>query len=312
MPNGCRIIHDITLQPTNTYQLREKDVLPHYGQPPLTQERQERVCEYIKASRGGSVDKPPLEPASEEGIKFSGPSVLAWGQGLQHGEQSNTGNCLGQSLHTTTEQQSDTSTVRSDSRAQHQTQPMLEMATTPATVETCISDKAVDVACRGPHYVLPSQNGGGSQAIWSPARLQLHTHTPAPTQDLNAALGQLRTSLQQVFQYSQAPLNTFKDLATGLEQEPYRTQNKTMRLGRYMTINAENIIGAVESIGMDITAIEILIVEISKGTQKRAEDKARLYNRTKGLEKKLKALQNTVSPCLHMNNYYQGILDEIE
>lgn len=301
MPNGCR------LQPTNTYQLRGRDVLPDYGQPSLTQERQERDCEYIKASRGGLVDKPRLESASEEGIRISGPSILAWGQGLQHGEEPNIGNCLGQSLYTTTEQQSDTSTVRSISRAQHQTQPMLEMATTPATVETCISDKAVDDSRGALDYVLPfsldSRKGGGSQAIWSPARPQLHTHTPAPTQDLNAALAQPRTSFQQVFQYGQAPLNTLKDLATGLEQEPYRTQNETMRLGRSMMIDVETIIGAAASIETDSTAIETLIVEILKGAQKRAKEKVQLHTRIKGLEKKLKALQNIVSPCLHLNDY---------
>lgn len=70
-----------------------------------------------------------------------------------------------------------------------------------------------------------------------------------------------------------------------------------MRLGRYaawMMIDIEKILEAIEGIEVDTTGIETLLVEISKATQRRAEEKMRLLTRVKGLEKNLKALQNIV------------------
>jgi hypothetical protein len=175
------------------------------------------------------------------------------------------------------------------------------MTTTPATVVSCISDRTVDVARGALDHLLSispdSQNGGDSQTICIPARPQIHTHMPAPTQDLNATLAQFRASFQQVFEFVQAALHNLQDRATGLEQELYRRRSETMRLGRYaawMMIDIENIIEAVAGIEVDRMVIETLIVEISKAAQKRAEEKVRLHTRVKGLEKNLKALQKIV------------------
>jgi hypothetical protein len=327
VPNGHQHITHNTLQPKNTYQLRGRNVLPKCGQPPLSQKRD---CEYIKVACEGSVDKSQMvemESTSEEGIRISAPSALAAGskrpcypsKDLQQTEGQHIGDRLGQSLQTTnyTPQQSDINTVRSVSKAPRQRripsdeqesgQPML-MTTTPATVETCIGNRIVDVARGALDHVLSispdSQNGGDSQTICIPARPQMHTHMPAPTQDLNATLAQFRASFQQVFEFVQAPLNNLQDRATGLEQELYRRQSETMRLGRYaawMMIDIENIIEAIAGIEVDSAVIETLIVEISKAAQKRAKEKVRLHTRVKGLEKNLKVLQNIVlnmaSPC---------------
>ncbi|PVH68491.1 hypothetical protein DL98DRAFT_542362 [Cadophora sp. DSE1049] len=254
-----------------------------------------------------------METTSEEGIRISAPLVFAT-RGQHIGDR------LGQSLQTTnyTPQQSDVNTVRSVSKAPRQRripgdeqsgQPML-MMTTPATVETCIGNRIVivDVTRGALDHVLStspdSQNGGDSQTICIPARPQMHTHMPAPTQDLNTTLAQFRANFQQVFEFVQAPLNNLQDRATGLEQELYRRQSETMRLGRYATwmmIDIENIIEAIASIEVDSTVIETLIVEISKAAQKRAKEKVRLHTRVKGLEKNLRVLQNIVlnmaSPC---------------
>ena len=172
-------------QPTNTYQLRGRDVLP------MTRERD---CGYIEASRENSLNKPRLGSTSEEGIRICATPILAGGsekpnytsQGLRQVEELNIGNCLGQSSHTTAEQQLDIGTAQPVSRAQHQTPsneqesgpPMLQMTTTPATVET-LRERAVDVAREALDHVLPispdSQNGDDSRTSCTPATPQLHT-----------------------------------------------------------------------------------------------------------------------------------------
>ncbi|KFY67484.1 hypothetical protein V496_01555 [Pseudogymnoascus sp. VKM F-4515 (FW-2607)] len=186
MPNG---------QPTNTYPLRGRDVLP------MTQERD---CSFVEASREGSLDKPRLGPASDEGMRICGPPVR-WGskkpsytsQGLQQVEELNIGSCLGQSFHTTQHDE------------QESGPPMVQMTTKPATVETPIRVRAVDVARGALDHVLPispdSQNGDGSRTTCTPAMPQLHTQILAPPQDLNAAFSQLHSLAQQVYEHVQAP-----------------------------------------------------------------------------------------------------------
>jgi hypothetical protein len=102
---------------------------------------------------------------------------------------------------------------------------------------TTTSDRTVDVARGALDHLLSvspgTQNEGDSQTLCIPARSQLHTHIPGSAQDLNATLAQFRTHFQQVFKFVQAPLNKLQDRATGLEQELYRRQSETMRLGRY-------------------------------------------------------------------------------
>lgn len=174
---------------------------------------------------------------------------------------------------------------------------------------TTASDRTVDIARGALDHLLSIspeiQSEGDSQSLCCiPARPQLHTHIPSSTQDLNAALAQFRTHFQQVFEFVQTPLNKLQDRTTDLEQELYRRRSEALRQGRYaawMMSDIENILEAIEGIEVDTTVIETLLVEISKATQKRADEKMRLHTKIKGLEKNLKALQNIVmniaSPC---------------
>lgn len=302
MPSNCRHITDNTLQPTNTYQLRGRDVLPRCGQPPLNQKKDREYTE---------VDKSQPESTSEESTNYSSHSIPAGGsrrqsfqsQNLQQGEEQNVSN-----LHATIQQQSNINTVRPILGAQHGAfsdeqesgLPMLRMTATPAIIETCISDRTVNVSRGVPDGLLSissrTQNEEGSQEMCIPARMP--PHIPAPTQDLNATLAQFRTNFQQVFDLVQAPLVKDRVRATDLEQELSRRQNDTMRLGSYaacMMIDIKDITEAIASIEAHSTVIETLVVETSKAAQKRAKEKVGLHIRVNDLENNLVALQEILS-----------------
>jgi hypothetical protein len=302
VPNAHKHVTNKILEPTNTYQLRGRNVLPKYGQPTL-----KVVCE-------GSWDKVRMEAMSEEVIAITYPSVATGDSNRpDYPSQEQTGgqhDCLAQSVHTTNyTPQSAINVVRPILQAPQQRRtPRDGQESARPILTTTTSDRTVDVARGALDHLLSfspgSHNEGDSQTFCIPARPQLHTHIPGSAQDLNATLAQFRTHFQQVFEFVQAPLNKLQGRATGLEQELYRRQSETMRLGRYaawMIMDVENIIDAVAEIEVDTTAIEELLVEISRAAQKRTEEKMRLHTRVKGLEKNLKALQNIVlniaSPC---------------
>jgi hypothetical protein len=280
---------------------------PKCGQPPLSQ-KGDRESTIVACGR--SVDKARMESTSEEGITIIYPSDAVRGsRRLDYPSQVQTerrNDCLGaQSLHTTSDtQKSDINIVRSVLKAPQQCRTPSDKQESGQPMLT-----TVDVARGALDHLLSIspeiQSEGDSQSLCCiPARPQLHTHVPGSTQDLNATLAQFRTHFQQVFEFIQAPLNKLQDRTTDLEQELHRRRSEVMRLGRYaawMMIDIENILEAIEGIEVDTTVIETLLVEISKATQKRAEEKMRLHTRVKGLEKNLKALQNIVmniaSPC---------------
>ncbi|KAH6668492.1 hypothetical protein B0J14DRAFT_166923 [Halenospora varia] len=320
VPNGHRNTTDNGLQPTNTYQLRGRNVLSKCGQPPLSQKRDH---EYTRIACEGPVDRSQMESTSDESSRIS--NVFAEGsetpvyqsQYLQQTKGQHIEDSLGQSLHTRNYTQSDINTVQPVPKApqQHRTpsnepefsQPMLT-TTTPATAKNYLRDRTVDLARGALGHLLSispdSQYGGDSQTNCIPARPMMYTQIPSPTQDLNATLAQFRTSFQQVFEFVQMPLNKLQDRATSLEQELYRRRSETMRLGRYtawMMIDIESILETIAGIEVDSTVIERLIVELSKAAQKRAEEKVRLHTKVQGLEKNLKALHRIVldmaSPC---------------
>ena len=301
MPNGRKNFTGDAVQPTNTYQLRGRNVPPKYSQPPSTQQRDR---EYIKVTCGESVDKSKVKSTSVEGIGISGPSVHAARSNL-HGypyedsqqiEGQRNGNCLSQLLHMKKyiQRQSDVNIVRSVLNAPQQRrtssdeqefgQPTLELSTASATVEPRISNRTVEVACRALERLMSifpdSQNGSGSQTISVPPRPQLLSHTPAQaidagmvvcgsdmTQDLNTTLSQFRASFQQVFEFVQAPLNDLRDRVTGLEQELNQKRSETMHLGRcaaWTIIDMKNLMEAIAGMKAGSMAIETLAVEISK------------------------------------------------
>ena len=310
MPNNRRYITDNTLQPTNTYQLRGRDVLPKSDQPPLTQKRDRA---YIEVTCGSSVGKLQLESTSVKSTNYSGHSIPAGGlrthnfqsQHFQQGEEQNISN-----LHTTIQQQSNIDTVRPILKVQHATPsdelesglPMFEMTTTPAIIGTCISDRAVNVfrgVTDGLLSISPlTQDGEGPQEKCIPARPQMYPHNPAPTQDLNASFARFRTNFQQAFNLAQAPLVQGQIRATDLEQELNRRRYETLRLGRYaacMMTDIKHITEAIASIEAHSVVIETLVVETSRATQKRAGEKVGLHTRINNLENNLEALQKILS-----------------
>lgn len=288
-------------------------MVPNCGQPPLSQ-KGDRESTIVACGR--SVDKARMESTSEDGITINYPSDAVRGSRRpdypSRVQTEGQNDCLGaQSLHTTSDtQKSNINIVRPVLKAPQQRRtPSDEQESGQPMLTTTASDRTVDVARGALDHLLSIspeiQSEGDSHSLCCiPARPQLHTPIPGSSQDLNATLAQFRTHFQQAFEFVHAPLNKLQDRTRDLEQELYRRQSEVMRLGRYaawMMIDIENILEAIEGIEVDTTVIETLLVEISKATQKRAEEKMRLHTRVKGLEKNLKALQNIVmniaSPC---------------
>lgn len=202
----------ITLEPTNTYQLRGRNVVPKCGQPPLSQ-KGDRESTIVTCGR--SVDKARMESTSEEGITIMYPSDAVRGSRRpDYPSQVQTerqNDCLGaQSLHTTSDtQKSDINIVRPVLKAPQQCRtPSDKQESGQPMLTPTASDRTVDVARGALDHLLSIspevQSEGDSQSLCCiPARPQLHTHVPGSTQDLNATLAQFRTHFQQV-------LNSFK------------------------------------------------------------------------------------------------------
>ncbi|KFY01492.1 hypothetical protein O988_02714 [Pseudogymnoascus sp. VKM F-3808] len=305
VPNGRKHITDNTLQPTNTDQLRARDVSPTRNQP--------------LHAVSCSMDEAQLESTSEECTKMSDHSVLA-GASKRKGHHSQrlqqAEDCSGPPLQTFTQQQSDTDTVRPVSTAQpgapsheqESCQPMLNTMT-PAIIETCISDRIVN-GTRGVRDgpLSGSENEEGSQTSCIPAMPQTPPRIPAPTQNLSASLA------QQVFELVQASLVEDQVRAEVLEQDQVRAEvleqelNRrrigTMRIGRYaacMMMDIKHITEAIAGIEEHSAVLDALVVEISKAAQKRAEEKVELHTRVNHLDNILEAFQKLLldiaSPC---------------